>query len=254
MALVRIEDLVTYYKTLGKGNPLILLHGWGGSSQSFYEIARYLSRDSRVIMLDLPGFGQTDAPLEPWNVDRYVAFLLRFTQRLSLHHFVLCGYSFGGRIALRFSAAHPHVADRLILLAAAGIKHEKSPEEKVANLFARIGKKVFLFSPLKRVSDPARWLFYKIIRRSDYYQASEMMKATMELIIEDDLTPTLSLITAPTLIVWGEKDDYVPPADAHLMQRRIRNAHLEIIKDANHFLPKKYPKETAALIQRFLRN
>lgn len=254
MALVRIEGLVTYYKTLGKGKPLVLLHGWGGSSQSFYEMSRYLSRDHRVIMVDLPGFGQTDAPLEPWNVDRYAQFLLSFIHRLSLRQFALCGHSFGGRVALRFAAVHPHLVDRLILLAASGIRHEKSPEEKTANLLSRIGKKVFSLSPLKHVGDPARWLFYKIIRRSDYYQASEMMKATMRMIIEDDLTPTLSLITVPTLIVWGQKDDYVPLADAHLMQRRIRNARLEIIKGADHFLPRKYPQETALMIQRFLSN
>lgn len=253
MALTKVQGLVTHYRALGKGRVIICLHGWGGSSQSFYDMAPLLARDYRVIMLDLPGFGQTDAPLEAWRVDNYAAFLFEFTRHLALPHFALCGHSFGGRVALRFAAAYPRLASHLILLAAAGIKHQKSPEEQAANFLARIGKRVFSLAPLKKVSDPARWLFYKMIRRGDYYQASTMMKETMKLVIGEDLTPTLSLITTPTLIIWGERDDYVPLADAHLMHWRIKKSRLEIIKGANHYLPKKYPKETAALIRRFLK-
>jgi len=253
MALTKVQGLVTHYRALGRGRAIICLHGWGGSAESFHEVASLLARDYRVIALDLPGFGQTDAPLEAWRLDAYVAFLFEFIHHLALSKVVLCGHSFGGRVALRFAAAYPNLVSHLLLLAAAGIKHEKSPEEKAANFLARIGKRFFSFVPLKNVSDPARWLFYKMIRRNDYYQASTMMRETMKLVIEEDLTPTLSLVTTPTLIIWGEKDDYVPLTDAHLMQRRIKKSRLEVIKGANHYLPKKYPKETAMLIRKFLR-
>lgn len=252
MSLVNIQGLVTYYKIQGKGKPLILLHGWGGSSKSFSEVTRILSRSMRVITLDLPGFGQTDAPLKPWGIENYADFLLAFTKRLQLDIFSLGGYSFGGRVALWFSSHNPEKIQNLILIAAAGIKHEKSAEEKLAGFLSKMGKKLFSLPVLNKVQDPARWLFYKMIRRSDYYQASQMMREIMRLVIEKDLTTLLPTIKNPTLIIWGSKDDIVPLNDAYLLKNRISHSQLNIIKGANHYLPKKYPKEVAALIKKFL--
>lgn len=253
MPLSKVEQLVTHYRDVGKGKTIVLLHGWGSSLNSFDEITKSLTRHYRVISLDLPGFGQTDTPPTPWGISEYIHFLQAFLKQRQCRQCILVGHSFGGRLALSFTAKHPDQVQKLILMASAGVKHEYSAEEKLASMLSRIGKQVFSLPIINKVRDPARWLLYKMIRRQDYYQASEMMQETMKRVIEEDLTPLLSNIRTKTLIIWGEKDDYVPVEDAHLMHRRIRRSRLRIIKNANHYLPKKYTKEVLAEIKSFLR-
>ena len=253
MALIKIDELVTRYKVLGKGKPLLFLHGWGGSSDSFYRLQKILSRDYKTIALDLPGFGETDFPPSPWRVQDYKNFVLAFTQKRGLETFCLIGHSFGGRIAILLSALHPEKVEKLVLISAAGITHEKSPEERAISFVAKLGKRIISLPLINRLEEPTRYLFYKLIRRQDYYLAKGVMRETIQNVIREDLRKYLPNITLPTLIVWGDKDDVTPLADAYIMQKEIPHAKLKIIKGGSHYLPRKYWKELTRHINDFIK-
>lgn len=253
MALVKVSGLVTRYKILGKGKPILFLHGWGGSSESFFNLQKFLARHYRTIVLDLPGFGETDFPARAWRVEDYKNFVLAFAERLSSETFYLVGHSFGGRIAILLTALHPEKIEKLVLISSAGIKHEKSPEERAIGFVAKLGKRIISLPLVNRLEEPTRYLFYKLIRRQDYYLAKGVMKGTVMNVIKEDLAPYLSQISPSTLVIWGEKDEITPIEDAYTMKREIPHAKLEIIKGGSHYLPRKYPRELAYYINQFLK-
>ena len=78
------------YKISGKGDPLLLIHGWGGSSNSLEKLAQLLSSEYKAITLDLPGFGQSDRPESDWGVGEYAKFLVDFIDRLNLKPVICC--------------------------------------------------------------------------------------------------------------------------------------------------------------------
>ncbi len=240
------------YTTFGEGRDLVLLHGWGGSSESFSDIQKLLAHNFRVTAFDLPGFGRAKTLPKPWSIDNYVQFLSETVAKLRIESFSLAGHSFGGRVAIKFAVTHPEKLSVLILIASAGIKHKKSPESKAAGFVAKIGKKIFTLPFLKHFYSPARWILYKTLGRYDYYNASTLMRETMKLVIDEDLTPLLSKIITPTLIIWGDKDTITPLQDAKIMHEKIKNSQLEIIKGAGHDIHRKNASEVASLIKQFL--
>ncbi len=252
MSLVKVNDLVTRYKVAGKGRPLLFLHGWGGSSESFLSLQKMLSHHFKTISLDLPGFGETDFPSKPWTLEGYKEFIRAFAEKLGLKEYYIAGHSFGGRIAIFLAATNEANLKGLILIASAGIKHKKSAEENVAGFVAKIGRRVMSLPLINRLEAPARYVFYKLIRRQDYYLAKGVMKETMQNIIKKDLTPLLSQIILPTLILWGDADGITPIEDAYTMEREIPNAKLVILKGGSHYLPRRNARELASHIKSFL--
>ncbi len=236
------------HTTFGEGKDLLLLHGWGGSSESFSEMQKLLAHHFRVTTIDLPGFGKSDAPQKPWSLDDYVQFLSEIVAELTLESFSLAGHSFGGRVAIKFALKYPEKLDKLILIAPAGIKRKKSPEEKAAGLATKVGKRIFSLPMLKKFYEPARWLLYKMLGRYDYYKASTLMRETMKLAIDEDLTPLLTAINIPTLIIWGDKDTITPTKDAKIMHEKIKHSQLEIIKGGGHDIHRKNASEVALII------
>lgn len=143
--------------------------------------------------------------------------------------------------------------DRLILIDAAGIKPRRS---------LRYYIKVYSFKAGKRILP---WLVGcaradEIIDRwrgkagsSDYAAASPRMRAIMSRVVNEDLTGRLTLIKAPTLLIWGEKDTATPMRDARIMERLIPDAGLVSYPEAGHFSFLDRPGQTTAVIQSFLK-
>lgn len=253
MPFIFVKKLKTYYHKVGKGETVVLLHGWGGSSQSFFNLCELLSKRYNTISLDLPGFGQSDTPHRAWRVEDYVDFTRAFLKELNIKKCWLVGHSFGARIAIMLAATHPELLSGLVLVSAAGIKHEKSAQGKVLEKIASWGKRVTSLRFLHKLREPMRYVLYKIIRRQDYYLAQGAMRETMKEVIAQDLTPYLSEIKARTLILWGDKDAITPLHDGFTMKRKIPDAALEIIKNASHYLPRKNYKELFEHIKRFVK-
>lgn len=252
MAFVYVKKLKIYYHKAGEGETILFLHGWGGSSKSFFNLQELLSKRYNTISLDLPGFGKSDIPHSAWRVEDYVNFTLAFLRKFEIKKCWLIGHSFGGRVAIVLAAKHPEKFSGLVLISAAGIKHGRSTRGEILRLLASWGNYATSLPFLRTLKEHTRYVFYKIIRRQDYYLAKGVMKDTMKQVIEEDLTPYLSRIKTKTLIIWGDKDTITPIHDAFVMKRKINDATLEIIKNGSHYLPRKYYKELFDHIKRFI--
>ena len=106
---INLSGLSIYYEVQGKGEPVTLLHGWGSDSGSLRAVSSLLKEQigARTYCIDLPGFGFSDPPPEPWSVDHYVDLVLQFLDQAGVEKTSLLGHSFGGRIAIKSRCQPP---------------------------------------------------------------------------------------------------------------------------------------------------
>ncbi len=256
---------------------LIILHGWQSSKEKWQAVEQGIKEQGiKVIAPDLPGFKKETELTKPWNLDDYVDWFKRepetrrrgyspdvgsrVSSRVSNYQkarpnrnekFFLLGHSFGGRIAIKFAAKYPEKLKGLILVSSAGIKHKRTPYVRAILDIARIARQC-RFAPFYPF---LRKIFYKyVLRRTDYINTEKMpnLKETFKNIIQEDLFPYLSQIKTRTLIIWGEKDKITPLSDAELMNKKIQNSKLEILKNTGHAPYLENPEILANKITKFI--
>lgn len=121
LKFTKINNLrVRYLDRNKRSTPLLLLHGLGGSIESWTNNISFLSTKFRVIALDLPGFGMSDKPKIDYSINFYVSFLEKFIKKIKLSHFYIIGSSLGGHIAVEFTLRNRKIVDKLILISPAG--------------------------------------------------------------------------------------------------------------------------------------
>lgn len=229
------------YRIQGTGEPIILLHGWGGSSKSLESLQGFLSKDFQAITLDLPGFGQSPEPKEVFGVKDYAREIIQVAKNLGLKKFHLFGHSFGGQIATQLVLDYPQIVKTLILCDAAVVRKKTVPVKiiiKIAKLIKQFG-----LSPILKI----------IFSRSDYQKASPHMKKIMNKILTEDLTLNLPQIHTPTLILWGEKDQDTPLWQAQIIHQNIKGSKLKVYSNFRHGLPLFNPENVALEIKEFTR-
>jgi len=252
---LQILGIETNYKTAGGGIPLLILHGWGGSSDSWKRVIEILERENiKVIAPDFPGFGKSKTPPVPWSLQNFVEWLKEFLENLKIDKFFLLGHSFGGRVAIKFSLNFSEKIKALILIDPAGIKQKWGPKEVLIFYLALLGNAIFAKSFLRRFKDKARNLFYRFFRDRDYGKAKEGMRETMKMVIDEDLLPVLEKINAKTFIVWGEKDNIVPLKDGKIFKEKIENSELIILPKVRHSphleVPEEFSKKLIEILKR----
>ena len=226
------------YKETGTGeNTVVILQGWGTQMELYDTIAASISSKYRVIQFDFPGFGGSDEPREPWAVGDYADFFVRFMDVLGIKKATLIGHSYGGRVIIKLASRdEPEFEiDRIVLVDSAGIVPAKTPKQL---------RKIKRYKRLKKFY--ANPLVYKLFHKKidewkskqgseDYRNASPMMKQCMVKAINEDLTHLLSKIKQDTLLVWGENDTATPLSDGKLMEEKIPQSGLAVIRNAGHF-------------------
>ena len=229
---IDVQGISTYYEDYGEPNApaVLVLPGWMAKASLYRGIADTLSGGYRVILPDMPGFtGDTPEPPCAWDLDGFVSFTIDFVKALGLSSLTLMGHSFGGRIIIKMMSkeALPFEVKRIVLIDAAGIRHELSHKAK---------RKQKLFKLAKHFMTDAQVERYKETHGSaDYRAASPLMRECMVKAINEDLTPLLPCVTPETLLIWGTADTATPLSDGELMEKKMPDAGLARIEGAGHF-------------------
>lgn len=250
--LIRINGLETYFTEAGRGDPVVLLHGWGTSSESLVPLCEALADSFRVLAVDLPGFGWSQAPPVAWGTADYAAHVERLMQETRVTGAALVGHSFGGGIAITLAAKQPARVSRLVLVAGAGIRPRRR-----AGYYVRVGavKLARRFFSLPGWGAAGRRMISKMYDRfgSQDYRAAGKMRPTLVKVVNEDLTPVLPAVQAPTLILWGDRDQEVPRSAVEIMAAGIPRARLIVFEGAGHFPFLDAPEEFARSLTGFLR-
>ncbi len=197
----------------------MFLHGWGGSISAFLFVAKRLSRQYRVTVLDFAGFGQSPPPNVPYTVRDYAQEVVDLLDELGIEKAVLVGHSFGGRVALEMATFFKERVKALVLVDSAGIK----PRRSICYYF-----KVFCHKLLKKMG------LKGLKGSSDYRALSPIMKRTFVNVVNYDQTYLLSSIECDTAIFWGDKDTETPLYMARKLKNCIKNSQLFMLKGGHY--------------------
>ncbi|MBC7921045.1 MAG: alpha/beta hydrolase [Ferruginibacter sp.] len=232
---------------------LVLLHYFGGSSQSWSAFTDHLSDRYRCVAPDLRGFGDSSAP-QVFTVDAMaddVAALIRY---LGLARYVLIGHSMGGKVALALAARNPVGLASLVLLAPSPPTPEPIPEESRRRLIASYGQREAILENARQItSQPLDEPALEQLVRDHRRTSPEAWLAWLEKGSYEDIAARVAQINVPTLVMVGEGDPVLPRA---VQQRevvdRLPNARLIVVPETGHLLPLESPARVAELIRDFL--
>ncbi|NLZ45251.1 MAG: alpha/beta hydrolase [Clostridiales bacterium] len=232
-----IEINYDYRNNSDNDTLVVLLHGWGSNLKLFDSCMTVIEKKYPVVALDMPGFGESSEPNEPWSVDNFADFVLDFIKCFDYKKIILLGHSHGGRVIIKIltEKEFDFKVEKVILVDSAGIKPKKTVKQKFRQRIFKIGK-AFLNIPLiKKMSPDALNNWRGKFGSADYNSASETMRVSLIKVVNEDLTPNLSKIKENTLLIWGEDDTATPLSDGKLMEKLIPNSGLVTLKKAGHY-------------------
>ena len=220
---IKIQDTNINYIQYGEGKDIILLHGWGQNIDMMKPLGDSFSNRFRITILDFPGFGESDEPKETWNIEKYALILEEFLKKVKVKKPIVIGHSFGGRVAIRYSARNP--IEKLVLFGSPCIRIEED-----LSLSVKFLKKL---KTLPGMNDLGEYM-KKYIGSRDYKAASPIMRQTLVEVVNEDLSKYAREIEEPTLLIWGENDTEAPVSDAKELERIMIDAAL-IILPGTHY-------------------
>lgn len=251
----KIDGITVNYIEKGEGEAILLLHGWGANITLYEGIIQVLSQGHRVIALDMPGFGKTPEPPEPWCVDDYVDFVMKFIESFGLSKFSIVVHSFGGRVFFKMNARKdlPFTIERVVLIDSAGILLKKSFRQKVSLRCYKIGRAVMSTKVLHFLYPDAVDDMRRKRGSADYNSATPIMRSTLVKVVNEDLEPLMHLVKCPTLLIWGDMDTATPLSDAKRMEQLIPDAGLVVCEGAGHFSFAQQPVKVHSALAAFFK-
>jgi pimeloyl-ACP methyl ester carboxylesterase len=212
----------------GQGRPWVLaLHGWQRSHRDFDAILDGFD----AIALDLPGFGATPAPPEPWSTAEYAAAVARVLDEMA-ETVVVLGHSFGGRVSVHLAAAHP---DRIGAQVLTGVPLTRAPgpRPRPPRTF-RVGRALHGVHLVSAGRMEALRMKYG---STDYRNAVGVLRPILVKAVNEDYLRPLSAFPNPIELVWGEMDEETPPVVAEIAIKSCARGHLEIVPGGRHLTP-----------------
>ena len=230
---ITLDGIKINYQEAGSGCPVLLLHGWGANLASLGPVYQALAQGFHVLSLDLPGFGASAPPPEPWGSDDYASLLEKFLAAKEIKKPIILGHSFGGKLSAILGIRSQ--ARNLILVGSTGIPPKRGTDYYIRVYSYKLAKRLLNLPGLSRFKAKALARWEKTNASSDYQQTSGVMRATFVKVVNEDLRRHLPNIAVPTLLIWGELDTATPPADGHLMEKLIPDSGLVILEGAGHY-------------------
>ncbi|WP_322488417.1 2-succinyl-6-hydroxy-2,4-cyclohexadiene-1-carboxylate synthase [Chloroflexus sp.] len=264
---ISLNDLTLHVELVGAGPPLLLLHGFTGNGQTWQPLVPALAAHHTLVMIDLIGHGQSDAPDDParYAIEQCVADVLALLDQLSFTRVDLCGYSMGGRIGLLLAAGAPERVGRLVLIGASpGLADpvERAvrlvSDEALAERIEREGLEWFveywaaqpIFASQQRLPAPVR-AAQRMQRLAGSARGYANALRGMSVGRQPSLWAALPAIATPTLLITGAFDEKFCAIGAQMAALMPQARHV-IVPDAGHAAQIEQPEMVGGLISDFL--
>jgi pimeloyl-ACP methyl ester carboxylesterase len=259
----RVDDHRIVYLEGGKGETILLLHGYGSDKDNWTRFAKYLTSDYHVVIPDLAGFGESSKlSKDNYDIENQVTRIDRFTEVLKLGEFHVVGHSMGGMIAAVYGVKYPQKVLTLALMAPAGLK---SPQKSEFAKQLEKGINPYLVGTPDEYEKLISFLFVKpppIPASVKIALAAQKIsqRAFNEKILTDlrkahlSLEPFLPAIHAPVLIIWGDTDKILDVSCVSILEKKLKNYQTVIMKEMGHVPILERPQETAISYLYFLKN
>jgi len=249
-----------YVSVTGNGPPMVLIHGWGMTGNIWTEIAKSLSKNYELYIIDLPGMGRSEL-IEPYSIDEIVDQIYLSTP----NNAIILGWSMGGQIAIKLAVKYSNYINNLILISTTPCFVKKydwhcAVDEKNLLVFAdqltKNRKKTMLnFLALQLLGSKYSNKITKDLKRDFIDKDNENYKGlipALALLRSVDLRTMVSKVKTPSLIISGGRDK-LTSCDASLwMQKRIKNSKIKNIETAGHIPFISHKNDVLNVISKFL--
>ncbi len=265
MEQVTLTGGPVYYRCAGAGPPLLLLHGWGGSSRYWQATLTQLADLRRSYAPDLPGYGTSPPLAEAATSERMAALVIELADRLGLEQFDLNGHSFCAGVAVYIAARWPQRVRRLILTCFSTFRNER---ERL--LVDQVHKLMALWMNLRRPWMGELRPVYRAIASRFFYRTpsdNALLQANFADFLRMDrrtalesaasagspaITAALRAVSAPTLLIAARHDNIMPPAGTPTVAQLIPNCRLVWIERCGHLPMLERPDIYHRLLRTFL--
>jgi pimeloyl-ACP methyl ester carboxylesterase len=237
----------------GKGEPLILLHGFGANKDNFVRTAKFLTPHYRVIIPDHIGFGESSHPQDTdYKTATQAARIRMLAQALGITKAHLGGSSMGGQICLMYAFFYPDEVKSLWLLDPGGIW--SAPKSEFQELFAKTGEnplmarntdefaKIFSFVMSDHPFVPKPILNVMAQERIRNY---DLEMRIIKDIASESIEKYVNGLKTPALIVWGDKDRVIHPATAEILHKMMPASEVIMMKGIGHLPMLEQPRRSA---------
>jgi pimeloyl-ACP methyl ester carboxylesterase len=233
MSAIIIENGLVHYEALGRGKPLIFIHGWVGSWRYWVPTMDDLSDRYRTYALDLWGFGDSDRRRDGYTLPAYVKLVQRFMDELGLWQTPLVGHALGGIVALGFATLAP---DRVSQVVAVSMPARG----------AAIGRSLTGFSGnsqdvATRILGRRQVAGYPEVSMEADKSDAQAIASSVKAALRVDMVDALQAVRVPTLLVYGQNDPLISPPAENEFEGNVRaifldgSRHFPMLDEANKF-------------------
>lgn len=265
MPKLRSNDIELYYETHGEGKPLVLISGLGYSLWQWHKMVPFLDEHFKVITFDNRGVGQSEKPAGPYTAQMLAADTVGLLDALKVEKAIIMGHSMGGFIAQAIALDFPQRVEKLILCSTnfGGPHHAPVTPEAMKVLTDVTSDALTRFKNGLAVSTAPgwseknaemidEWVKWRVANPIEPGPYQSQLAIGLGLLPEAAaFEAKLPAIHVPTLILFGEHDKVVPPANAELLSKQIPNSQVVIFPDAGHFFPIEIPEAASRAVIEF---
>lgn len=242
MSSITTDQGILHYEVLGRGKPVILLHGWLGSWGLWQDTMIFLGRSFRTYAMDFWGFGESGKKRSTYRVTDFVSMVDQFMEQLGIQKAPLVGHSMGGTVSLMTAIQYPHRVEKVTVIGSPIVGSSLSWLLKLFgrrpiayithhNLWAlRLGFRIL--APL--YSKDPHWP--QMMNRDLSQTTLDSFLISIASLRETDLRPDLSKIQVPVMGMYGDRDIVVHPKQWQPLQAGVPHARIERFPTAGHFI------------------
>lgn len=250
---------IRYLESGNSQGTIVLVHGLGASAERWEFVIPEFSKNFRVIVPDLIGFGQSDKPSVDYTTEFFTEFLGNFLQKLGIKKTNIIGSSLGGQITAEFTSNNQDMIENLVLVSPSGIMKHSTPALDAYVMAALYPNLEGAKNAFEMMAGSTREIHSKIIE--DFVTRMKLPNAKMAFMSTllglknaEVITKSLNKITVPSLIIWGEDDPVIPIKYADDFVSSIQDCRFYMMDNCGHTPYVDDPQRFARLVLDFLEN
>lgn len=246
-----------YFREVGSGFPVVLIHGFPFTNQIWDSFAQKLAEDFHVITPDLPGFGHTGLPGEKLTIDSVAAIMIHWLREKNITKSIVIGHSLGGYVTLAMARQAPELFSAIGLFhstATADSEEKKESRDKVIEFIAKNGVEKFTSNFIGPLFADAHHPGIKTVQAIAVQAKENTVNAyTMAMRNRPDSTSVLSDFKKPVLFIAGEKDGGIPIDSIKKQSQLSQHSELHVLRDVAHMGMVEHENQTVEIVRRFIK-